>query len=206
MKTRQRQQEATRGAILAALGEIIVESGTGFSIQEVADRAGVTHRTVYNHFPTREALNDAFAVYVEELFAQGRDRAPEADMSLDAFCSGETLRFFTEHDAHIRAYVMLMVATRTAAKVATDRTAWLAARLRGEAGPMTESDARRIAAALRMFLSSTGYHLLTEQYRLTFDEASAVTSWVGKTLLAAVRAGNLPRLETDHGRDDDPAR
>ena len=206
MNTRQKQQESTRRAILAALGEIIVESGTGFSMQAVADRAGVTHRTVYNHFPTREALNDAFAVYVEELIAQGRERPPEADMSLEEFCSGDVFRFFTEYDGYIRAYVMLMIATRSAAKVASDRTAWVARRLPREAGPMTRSEARRIAAALRMFLSSTGYHLLTEQYRLPLDEASAVTSWVTKTLLAAVRAGDLPRLETDHGSDDDRAR
>src|SRR5687767_9423779 len=166
--TRQR----TRRAILEAMVDVIMETdGIGFSMQAVADRAGVTHRTVYNHFPTREALNDAFAVYVEELIAQGRDRPPEADMSLDEFCSGDVFRFFTEYDGYIRAYVMLMIATRSAAKVASDRTAWVARRLPREAGPMTQSEARRIAAALRMFLSSTGYHLLTEQYRLPLDEA-----------------------------------
>ena len=52
----------TRTAILEAVAAEIAASGlTGFSIQGVADRAGVTHRTVYNHFPTREALNDARA-------------------------------------------------------------------------------------------------------------------------------------------------
>ena len=70
MNMRVRQQQLTREAILEALGQQIVASGPlGFSMQDVADRAGVTHRTVYNHFPTREALNDAFAVYVEEVAA-----------------------------------------------------------------------------------------------------------------------------------------
>lgn len=32
--------------------EVILEGGLpGFSVQEVADRAGVSHRTVYRHFP-----------------------------------------------------------------------------------------------------------------------------------------------------------
>ncbi|MCB1015943.1 MAG: TetR/AcrR family transcriptional regulator, partial [Acidimicrobiales bacterium] len=29
-----------------------------FSVQGVADRCGISHRTVYRHFPTRESLLD----------------------------------------------------------------------------------------------------------------------------------------------------
>jgi hypothetical protein len=126
-------------------------------------------------------------------------------MTLEAFCDGEVMRLFTEYDAYIRAYVMLMIATRSSAKVASDRTAWVADRLQREVAPVADDDARRVAVALRMFLSSTGYHLLTEQHGLSFDEASAVTTWVGKVLLAAVRAGDLPRLENEDGSDDDSA-
>src|SRR6188474_1654380 len=73
MNLRERQMAETRRAILEAVAQEIAESGlTGFSIQGVADRAGVTHRTVYNHFPTRDALNDAFAEYVEQaLYGRG---------------------------------------------------------------------------------------------------------------------------------------
>src|SRR4030095_12883026 len=62
--TRQR----TRRAILDAMVDVIMETdGIGFSVQAVADRAGVSHRTIYNHFPTRESLCDAFSDYVDEL-------------------------------------------------------------------------------------------------------------------------------------------
>ena len=62
--TRQR----TRRAIFEAMVDVIMETdGIGFSVQAVADRAGVTHRTIYNHYPTREALCDAFSDYVDEL-------------------------------------------------------------------------------------------------------------------------------------------
>ncbi len=58
----------TRHAILEAMVDVIMEAdGIGFSVQAVADRAGVTHRTIYNHFPTREALCDAFSDHVDEL-------------------------------------------------------------------------------------------------------------------------------------------
>src|SRR5262245_5486480 len=76
--TRQR----TRRAILEAMVDVIMETdGIGFSVQAVADRAGVTHRTIYNHFPTREALCDAFADYVDELLEESAGR-PAPTMAL----------------------------------------------------------------------------------------------------------------------------
>jgi AcrR family transcriptional regulator len=43
----------------------------------------VTHRTVYNHFPTREALRDGLAERVEELLAAtGRPRPDAGTPSL----------------------------------------------------------------------------------------------------------------------------
>src|SRR5512134_1076600 len=75
-KTSSGTRQRTRRAILEAMVDVIMESdGIGFSVQAVADRAGVTHRTVYNHFPTREALNDAFAEHVEQALAELVDGA-----------------------------------------------------------------------------------------------------------------------------------
>jgi AcrR family transcriptional regulator len=48
---------STTDRILGSLVDVILDGGLpGFSVQQVADRAGVSHRTVYRHFPTREAL------------------------------------------------------------------------------------------------------------------------------------------------------
>jgi AcrR family transcriptional regulator len=52
-----RHAGATREVILdAATGLLRERSGADFSMQEVADRAGVTHRTVYRYFPGRHIL------------------------------------------------------------------------------------------------------------------------------------------------------
>ncbi|MGH3667927.1 MAG: TetR/AcrR family transcriptional regulator, partial [Acidimicrobiia bacterium] len=52
-----RHAEATREVILDAAAELLrARAGADFSIQEVADRAGVTHRTVYRYFPGRHIL------------------------------------------------------------------------------------------------------------------------------------------------------
>jgi TetR/AcrR family transcriptional regulator, transcriptional repressor of bet genes len=48
---------ATRGRVLAAVLDLILEQGAeAITVQAVATRADVALRTVYNHFPSRDAL------------------------------------------------------------------------------------------------------------------------------------------------------
>lgn len=60
-----RHTEATRRVILDAAADLFLERrGQGFSIQDVGDRAGLTHRTVYRYFPTRQELMAATAEHL----------------------------------------------------------------------------------------------------------------------------------------------
>lgn len=61
---RSRQQDETRELILRALSEQMLGSRPGeFSLPDVAARAGVSVRTVYRHFGSREALIEALQEY-----------------------------------------------------------------------------------------------------------------------------------------------
>lgn len=58
---RLQQQEMTSTAIMVALRDLILEGRMhNFTIQEVADRAGVSHGSVYRHYASREAILEAF--------------------------------------------------------------------------------------------------------------------------------------------------
>jgi AcrR family transcriptional regulator len=197
MNLRDRQQEQTRIAILDALAEVIADAGAfGFSIQDVADRAGVTHRTVYNHFPTREALNDAFAVHVEVELGKITE-VPDATLNLEKLvtASGELYRVVAKRSSHVRAYVMLMIASRAPAKVTRDRTELFERIIEAEAGPLPEGVARLVTAAVRMLVSSTAWHLLTEHQGLSNEDAARTAEWATKTLLGAVVNGDYPQPE-----------
>ena len=51
-----------KSAALKAATRLVAASGhEQFSLREVADAVGVAHRSLYNHFPDREALLDAVA-------------------------------------------------------------------------------------------------------------------------------------------------
>jgi AcrR family transcriptional regulator len=57
----------TRELILRALGELLRdERADELSVPDVARKAGVSLRTVYRHFPTREELLGAAADWIEE--------------------------------------------------------------------------------------------------------------------------------------------
>jgi AcrR family transcriptional regulator len=184
--TRQR----TRRAILEAMVDVIMETdGIGFSVQAVADRAGVTHRTIYNHFPTREALCDAFSDYVDELLVASSG-APEPTWSLASIplLVEDLYRTLALRDRHARAYVMLMIGNRRPMSAWRKRSLMaekLIAREQSGRIPLTP---RQVTAVIRMFVSTMGWHLLTEQCGLSTDEAAAASAWATRTLLDAAIA------------------
>ncbi|WP_414672704.1 TetR/AcrR family transcriptional regulator, partial [Kocuria sp. UBA1838] len=56
-----------RRAIIAAAGELATELGTDrVTVNELAARAGVSRRTIFNHFPSAQ---DAVFEYLSELVA-----------------------------------------------------------------------------------------------------------------------------------------
>jgi AcrR family transcriptional regulator len=195
MKLRQRQMAETRRAILEAVAAEIAEAGlTGFSIQGVADRAGVTHRTVYNHFPTREALNDAFAEHVEAVLAerglaQGERSATAEDLPK---LVGRLYSAVGDSAAYLRAYVMMTIATGKAARVFRDRSRKMEKLIDQELGPLDPGVARLVTAAVRMFFSSAGWFLLSNHHGLSPAEAERASQWAVKTLLGAAGRGDVP--------------
>lgn len=75
-------REQRRDAILASTRELAMTSGPGgFTVDEVAAAAGVSRRTVFNHFPTFEGL---LVAVCEQVLAQVTDqllRAIDANLA-----------------------------------------------------------------------------------------------------------------------------
>ncbi|MGE3277364.1 MAG: TetR/AcrR family transcriptional regulator [Vicinamibacterales bacterium] len=188
-------RERTRRAILEAVADVVTDtSGVGFTVQAVADRAGVSHRTVYNHFPTRDALCEAFAAYVDEVLlatgAQPPDRridVPSMPGMVDAL-----YRVLGQRDRYARAYVMLMLANRAPMKAWRGRTRTFETLLASHASAGAAIDPRLVAAAIRVFASSVGWHLLTEQIGLSTEEAARAGAWATQALLDAVNPNPAP--------------
>ena len=189
MKTRSGDgpRARTRRAILEAMADVVSETGgTGFSVQAVADRAGVTHRTIYNHFPTREALCEGFSTHVDELLLSSGTPAPVIGTAEDLpALASEVYKALATRERYARAYVMLMLANRQPHQTWRQRTTAIERAIASAAAPGAPVNARLAAAAVRLFASTLGWHLLTEQFGLTTDEAAAASKWATQTLLDA---------------------
>src|SRR5262245_5695898 len=63
---RNQHAELTRDLIFQALTRLVLDEGIhDFSIQQVADVAGVSHRTVYRYFSSREELLEGLAEWLD---------------------------------------------------------------------------------------------------------------------------------------------
>lgn len=80
MVARAKSMEQTRESILDAAVEGFWEKpSTDISLDEIAERAGVSARTVLRHFGTKRGLFDAVAERETERIGQQRDAAPPGD-------------------------------------------------------------------------------------------------------------------------------
>ncbi len=80
------RKDLRRARILEAAAELLEEKGAaGTTLEEIADRAGVVRRTVYNHFPSKE---DLFREMLEPMRSHILERIdsfnPERDFGTDA--------------------------------------------------------------------------------------------------------------------------
>jgi AcrR family transcriptional regulator len=189
MNGKRKQRLRTRHAILDALADVIAEAGgLEFSIQQVADRASVTHRTVYNHFATREALRDGLAERVEELLgATGRRRPDAGTPSLESLAPmvAESYAVFESCAPAVRASVILTLASRGPTRLAKRRTDAFRKIVRQGLPANAPVPADEATAAVRMFLSTIGWHVLTEHLGLSPTKAAATAEWAIRVLLDA---------------------
>jgi AcrR family transcriptional regulator len=170
-----RHAEATREAILGAAGDLFLERKIdGFSIQEVADRAGLTHRTVYRYFPTRQELMHATVQHL----APGMDEEPFSEVStveewIDAV--GAHLAFI---EANLDVVRGLMVAALASDELLRsdqrlrDREAHRWEVFRRQFPHLPEGDARRTFAALRHLTSPVSYVFMRLRFGMSPAEAT----------------------------------
>jgi len=185
---RAEQAERTREKIVEALIEQLAEGLEEFSIVRVAERAGVSVRTVYHHFPNREAQIEAVARALDARIAAGEpapatleDLLPMAD---------RVIRRAVENERTVRAQLVPGVA-----KLVRERRR--RSRERGvEAAIVKASDpegGRLAAAAFNVvFGANTGF-ALKDRFGIEGDDLVETHHWMLRALIAAVRRGDLPR-------------
>lgn len=186
---RERQKNLTRNAILNALAETIVDQGLhDFSVQDVADRAGVSHRTVYRHFPDRNALLDGLAERLDELFRE-RDLPvlPKTAMDIAERVS-TAFDLFAEHPRLVRAVAIGALATGEQPRSRQTRDRVFREKVEKTAEGLPDDEVRGASAVIRYLANSLAWVTLTDQLGLDGEEATDAVSWAVGTLLDDLRS------------------
>jgi AcrR family transcriptional regulator len=156
----ERKRQVTRDAVLDAVVDVFRSRGFDFSVQEVADRAGLAHRTVYRHFPTREALIDGIAERFEASFAvRGFTEGDTSDEVVDRI-EARFAWFDSEADL-VHAVAVKTLATGQRTPPSRRRGERMRALFREKYPNLPADEFEGAFVALRALIGMIGWHLLT---------------------------------------------
>ncbi len=177
---REQQARATREAILQALVEQIGQGRPGeFALSEVAERAGVSIRTVYRHFGSREDALRAIDAYV----AERHFPAIPADPAALAAWAPELFAMFDANAPWVEA--MLRVGSE--ADVRRAGKPRRVAAVRRALGPalvgVNAATAESAVAVMKLLLSAEAWRTLREDFGMDGARAGQAVGWAMQTLI-----------------------
>lgn len=180
---REQQSQQTREMILHAAAEAVVDEGPeAFSIRDVADRAGVAHRTVYRHFPGRQELLDSLSEWMDQRLEE-RDRRFDPDRPYDAERLlaelPDVFARFEEVGAPARAMALLSMRQRSAGH--DRRTEAFRAILMPHLSHLPPDQTEEAFAVIRHLASAQTWLALTAEFGLSGRRA-------GEAVVRAIRA------------------
>lgn len=171
---RERRAAETRLKVLEATARIIANQGVGaFSIRAVASGAGVGERTVYHHFPDRQALLDGLADWVEDLIIERDVRIDIVDTPDLPAALRQVYGAFDEIGAPAVAVARLMMGDGIRSAGHRRRTEAFRERLGGAVADVAADEVERRVAVLRNLASVTTWLALRESGLSAGDAASA---------------------------------
>lgn len=195
---RMRQTELTRTVILDALEDRLAEDDPlEFSVQEVADRAGLAHRTVYRHYPTREALLDALVHRLEERLI---DRAYTVVTADDVPASvRHNFRFIEEFGRVVDPLIRLGVTTDLVSPHSQRRTESFLGALDEVTGHLDPETAHAVRWTIRQLASHQTWVRLRREGNIDGALSGEAVAWAIETLLDALRNGRGPTPRPHEG-------
>jgi AcrR family transcriptional regulator len=185
---RDRQAALVQEAILDALAtRLETQEPEDIALPDVAQDAGISLRTLYRYFPTKEALFDAVGDYVVARLGLPREIRGADDIS----------RVFLESAALgagspdlVRAMLWTRLGRRARSSHRRRRVADITAALAGLSSHLPAAEARRRAGAVVYLSSLPAWITVSEECGMSARDARLGIAWAIDTLVAALRQEN----------------
>ena len=185
---RRQRAAQTRERIVAAGVQLAHESPAWdwhtLTIRAVAERAEVSERTVYRHFPGERELHDAMMQRLEE----------EAGVTLEGLKLEDLADAAARIFAHVSSFPLVPRTPQDATLTAADqrRRAALLSAIAAPAAGWPETDRTMAAAILDVLWGVMSYDRLVAAWELTPQQATRALTWAMGLVEAAIREGRGP--------------
>jgi AcrR family transcriptional regulator len=185
---RDHQAAVARERILHGVAELLErDDSTELTMPQVAHAAGVSLRTVYRYFPTRDALLDAAGRWIGgKLLKQGYPSS--LDDVADSFqrACGE----FDQRPGLVRAMAMSQVGRAARHSRRRERLDAIRQALEREVAALPERELRQAEAVLAYLHNMLAYTTLREEQHLSGEEIGEALGWAIRTLVGDLRRRN----------------
>jgi AcrR family transcriptional regulator len=176
---------AARHRILAAVAEL-VERGEPeeLTMPEVAAASGISLRTIYRYYPTRDALIEAAGRWIgNELMRHPYPRT--LDEVADLFEVG--CPDFDKRPGLVRALALSRLGRRVRGYRRRERLGAISKALRDELGAAPPAEIRRAEAVLAYLHNMLAYTTLRDESGLDGEEIGRAIGWAIRTLIDDLR-------------------
>lgn len=189
---RDRQVAETRESILDALTHLLGDRRADeVTTRDIAASAGVSQRTVYRHFPDREALLEGLT-----------QRLPQFEGPKPSFGSGglgdiaptarRLMAMLDDHYVTARAEAVFNADPRRFAAETQANTREMRELLASGLPELDEREQLRVAAVIRCLVSTQAWLRMREEFGVPGTESGPVVAWVIDTIFRELRSGNTP--------------
>lgn len=182
---REEQAAQTRERVVRAAADLLSESdGSDLSMNDVADRAGVSVRTVYRSFATRDELLDAVIGWIGDRFNRqvGPPPATRDDYVENA---PQMIRAIFEVEPLYRALFATAAGRASHRRKQRSRLKEIQRAFETETAGMDDGQVLRFAAVLHLLSSSQGALFMKDYWGLDADSIGRAVQWTIRTLADA---------------------
>jgi AcrR family transcriptional regulator len=185
---RDRQAAVIREAILDALaGRLDHDEPDDVAMTQVAADAGISLRTLYRYFPTREAMFDAVGDHVVARLGLPREITGAEDIApvfLESAMRG------AQSPELVRAMLWTRLGRRARSAHRRRRVESISAALAEVTSHLPPAEARRREAAIVYLCSLPAWITVSEECELSAEDARQGIAWAIETLVGALRQEN----------------
>jgi AcrR family transcriptional regulator len=184
---RDRQRDATRDLILSTVARLMERTDLAdLTFGDIGRASGISERTIYRHFPTKDELLEVFWTRMQERLGAARATAATGP---EALWEGPmtTFPYLDKHEALIRGVIAAPQAAAARKKLREARRDQVRKAVLEAVGPLQEPALTHLSAVIQLLNAPVAWAAFKDDYGLSGAEAGRAASAAIKALIDAAR-------------------